>query len=90
MMVLKRTFSWKFLKNNSIFFHLSPTLSHFHSLQVENCGSNLRLVVDENDSGKFRLQRVNPSSANILKKHRPKDYQFEIIITLLVSSFPFI
>ena len=57
LVVLERKFSLK-LKKNSIFFHLSPTLSHFHPLQVENCGSNSRLVVDENDSGKFRLQRV--------------------------------
>ena len=25
----------------------SPTLSHLHPLQVENCDSNSRLVVDE-------------------------------------------
>ena len=30
-----------------IFFNLSPTSSHLHPLQVENCGSNSRLVVDE-------------------------------------------
>ena len=29
------------------FFHLPPTSSHPHSLQVENCDSNSRLVVDE-------------------------------------------
>ena len=29
------------------FFHLSPTSSHLHPLQVENCDSNSRLVVDE-------------------------------------------
>ena len=44
--------------NNSIFFHLSPTLSHFHPLQVENCDSNSRLVVDEDDNDKFRLETV--------------------------------
>ena len=31
----------------TIFFNFSPALSHLHPLQVENCGSNLRLVVDE-------------------------------------------
>ena len=40
------------------FFNFSPTSSHHHPLQVENCDSNSRLVVDENDYGKFRLQRV--------------------------------
>ena len=44
--------------NNNIFFHLSPTFSHFHLLQVENFDSNSRLVVDEDDNGKFRLEMV--------------------------------
>ena len=42
----------------SIFFTFSPTSNHLHPLQVENCDGNLRLVVDENDSGKFRLEKV--------------------------------
>ena len=41
----------------TIFINFSPTLSHLHPLQVENCDSNSRLVVDE-DNGKFRLERV--------------------------------
>ena len=41
-----------------IFFNFSPTLRHLHPLQVENCVSNSRLVVDEDDNGKFRLERV--------------------------------
>ena len=40
------------------FFHLPPTLSHLSPLQVENCDSNLQLVVDEDENGKFRLERV--------------------------------
>ena len=47
-------------KNNCIFFHFSPISSHLHPLQAENCDSNSRLVVDEDDSGKLRLERVNP------------------------------
>ena len=43
----------------TIFFISSPTLSHFHPLQVENCDSNLRFVVGEEDNGKFRFERVN-------------------------------
>ena len=31
---------------------------HLHPLQVETCDSNSRLVVDEDDNGKFRLERV--------------------------------
>ena len=42
-----------------IFFNFSPTSSHFRPLQVENCDSNSRLVVDEDDNGKFRPERVN-------------------------------
>ena len=34
-------------KYMAIFLHFSPTLNHLHPLQVENCDSNLRLVVDE-------------------------------------------
>ena len=41
-----------------IVLYLSPASSHLHSLQVENCDSNSRLVVDEDDNGKFRLERV--------------------------------
>ena len=42
----------------AIFFNFSPTSNHLHPLQVENCDSNPRLVVDEDDKGKFRLERV--------------------------------
>ena len=40
------------------FFNLPPTSSHLRPLKVENCDSNSRLVVDEDDNGKFRLERV--------------------------------
>ena len=36
----------------------SLTSSHLHPLQVENCESNSRLVVDENGTGKFSPERV--------------------------------
>ena len=67
----------------NFFFHLLPTSRDFHSLQVENCGSNSRIVVDEDDNGKFRLERVNSYSAKILlnKQWRPMFlFQFEITI----------
>ena len=41
----------------AIFFNYLPTSNHLHLLQVENCGSNSRLVVNEDDNGKLRLQR---------------------------------
>ena len=43
----------------AIFFIFYTAAKHLHPLQVENCDSNSRLVVDEDDNGKFRLQRVN-------------------------------
>ena len=45
-------------KYMAIFFNLSPSSSHLHPLQAENCDSNSRLVVGEDDYGKFRLERV--------------------------------
>ena len=42
----------------AIFVNFSLTSSHLHPLQVENCDSNSRLVVDEDDNGKLRLERV--------------------------------
>ena len=42
----------------AIFFIFSPTSNHFHPLQVENCDSNSRFVLDEDENGKFRLERV--------------------------------
>ena len=44
-----------------IFCTFSPTSNHLHPLQVENCDNNSRLVVDEGDNGKFRLERVKGS-----------------------------
>ena len=45
-----------------IFFNFPPKSNHLHPLQVENCDSNLRLVVDEDDNGKFRLEKVKALS----------------------------
>ena len=35
-----------------------PLQNHLYPLQAENCYSNSRLVVDEDDNGKFRVERV--------------------------------
>ena len=51
----------------TIFVNFSPTSSHLHPLQVENCDSNLRLVVDEDDNGKFGLERVNHAKLQVCK-----------------------
>ena len=39
-----------------IFFIFSPISNHIHPLQVENCDSNSRLVVDEDDNVKSGLK----------------------------------
>ena len=57
-----------------IFFNFSPTSNNFHPLQVENCDSNSRLVVDEDDYGKFRLERF--------KSHQNCIFAFSIIIII--------
>ena len=44
-----------------IFIYFSATSNHLHPLQVENCDSNSRLVVDEDDNVKDRLERVKNS-----------------------------
>ena len=54
-MKISMKFVYKYL---AIFFIFSPTSNHLHPLLVENCDSNLRLVEDEDDYDKFRLERV--------------------------------
>ena len=44
------------------FFNFSPTSNHLHPLQAENCDSNSRLVVDEDDNGKSGLKRLKHTS----------------------------
>ena len=53
---LERKFSLSCFGTIIFIFYLSPTSSHPHALQGENCDSNSRLVVDEDD---YRLERVN-------------------------------
>ena len=47
-----------FYQYMEFFFNFQTTSNHLHPLQVENCDSNSRLVVDEDDNGKFRPERV--------------------------------
>ena len=42
----------------TIFFKFPPFSIHIYPLQVENCDSNSRLVVDEDGDVKFRPGRV--------------------------------
>ena len=52
--VLESIFPWNWFTN----IWQSSLIFHPHPLQVENCDSNSRLVVDEDDNGKFRLEKV--------------------------------
>ena len=49
----------------AIFSNFQTTLNHLHPLQVENCNS--RLVVDEDDNGEFRLERVKHTVTDFMK-----------------------
>ena len=42
----------------AIFFNFSPSSNYLHPLQIENYDSNSRVVVDEDDNDKIRLERV--------------------------------
>ena len=41
-----------------VYQYMAIFCTFLHPLQVENCDSNSRLVVDKDDNGKFRLERV--------------------------------
>ena len=56
----------------AIFFNFSPTSNHLHPLQVENCDSHSRLVVDEMtmvNSGLKGLINLNFKSLKISQGH---------------------
>ena len=65
-----------FYQYMAIFFNFSPTSNHLHSLKVENCGSNSWLVVNEDDNGKCRIERVNSRlNQELLGKRRVFNHQ---------------
>ena len=49
----------------AISINFFPILNHLHPIQDENCDGNSRLEVDEDDNGKFRLERVTPLTAKL-------------------------
>ena len=61
----------------AIFLHFSPTSSHLYALQIENCDSNSRLVADEDDNGKLRLERVKRVSVDLTDSN--KIYTLQLI-----------
>ena len=48
---------------------MSSNSSHLHPLQVGNCNSNSRLVVGEDDNGKFGLEGVKGTQIIIVRSY---------------------
>ena len=69
-----------------IFFNFQTTSNHLHPLQVENCGSNSRLVVDEDDYGELRLEWVNPSDINLITGFYPPPTKHGVVRGILLSA----
>ena len=66
----------------AIFFNFSLTSNHFHPLQVVNCDSDSRLVVDEDDNGKLRLEGVKASF------YIPENDSIFLQLKVLEDKFP--
>ena len=71
----------------AIFFTFPPTSNHLYPLQVENCGSNSRLVVNEDDNGKFSLERVKHRNLQMLWLNLKKKNLFPPPLKLWVIFF---
>ena len=69
-----------------IFFNFSLTSNHLHPLQVQNCGSNSRLVVDEDDNGKLRIERVKSRRRSRKNHHFPLKQSKDVHIGRLKST----
>ena len=59
----------------SIFFHFTRTSNHLHPLQEENCDSNSRLVVDEDDNVKSGLKGSIQISRSMWKIKSENSYR---------------
>ena len=69
----------------TICMNLSPTSSLLHPLQVGNCDSNSRLVVDEDDNGKLRPERVNRGFIQIVYTN---PFKPDFIIVIFIHYKP--
>ena len=64
----------------SIVFTFSPTSNNFHPLQVYNCDSNSRLVVDEDDNVKSGLKGLKHGIFNLFSaKHNYNQTKFVLL-----------
>ena len=72
----------------AILLIFSLTSNHLHPLQVENCDSNSRLVVDEDDNGKFRIERVKLTSTVGYNDKRSKSVLQGFFLQLWYVTLP--
>ena len=63
-------------KYMAIFFNFSPISSHLHRLQAENCDSNSRLVVDEDDNVKSGLKGSRGDQINVIENETSVQTQY--------------
>ena len=56
-----------FYQDMSIYYISSPTSRHLHPPQVENCDSNSRFVVDEDDNVKLKGFRFVSASTHVIR-----------------------
>ena len=59
-----------------VLFNFSSISNHLHPLQVENCGSNSRLVVDEDDNVKSGLKGLNVRLWRLKSIHTQKENKY--------------
>ena len=62
----------------TVFFNFSLTSNHLHPLQVENCDSNSRLVVDEDDNVNSGLKGL--SEWKLFRLHKIDVNFFQILL----------
>ena len=65
----------------AIFINFSHTSNHLHPLQGENCDSNSRFVVDEDDNGKLRPERVE--QCYLCLQAHPEEMRLQMVRLLL-------
>ena len=68
----------------AIFFTFSPTSNHLHPLQVENCDSNSRPVVDEDDNVKSGLKGLLSCTVSFFTDLITPPWYFLVLCVLIL------
>ena len=71
----------------AILFTFSPTSNHLHPLQVENCDSSSRLVVDEDDNVKSGLKGLTYDLNKTELGHSVHNSQEMLLLPQFLSDF---